>query len=210
MIHFLLTSIAGIYEAYSILWNLILAMIPCWLAYALAKGVGKKKWSSLGFANQLAFIMVILLWLVFLPNTAYLFASVRYLLDYCQPYNHFRVCLHGQNLWMVLFFFLYSVVGLPLFVYALAKVTALVGRLFGKTVQQIFPIVIIPLTAMGVLFGLVERWNSWDLLHHPTTIVITGFLYLLDPERLANFIPFTLMLYILYYGADYLWRKKHP
>ncbi|MFH0820263.1 MAG: DUF1361 domain-containing protein [Candidatus Peregrinibacteria bacterium] len=204
----LLNASIGMYPIYSIVWNFILALIPCALVYALAKAVGHRRAYQLKNSQSIAFVLIFGLWLLFLPNTTYLFASIRYLLDYCQPYNHVRVCMGGQNLWMVMFFFLYALAGLPLFVYSLERMTKVVGQLFGKRPHHFFPIFVIPLAALGTLFGVVERFSSWDLFLQPLTVPIAGLLYFFDLTRLLNLGVFTLGLYLLYYGTLYLWEKR--
>jgi uncharacterized membrane protein len=174
------------YPVLMMAWNIFLALIPCWVAY----GMLRKKISM----KSAWFWPLFIIWFFFFPNTAYLFTMVRHLLNHCVDYNPLlRVCT--EESWMVMFFFGYALIGLPTFYYALKKMTHLVGRCF--------PLVMIPFTSIGVLFGLVERFNSWDVIRNPMMIVQTGFSYFIEPDKILNLIVFTIVFYFIYYMTDY-------
>ena len=189
-----------------VFWNVFLALVPCFTAYYLAKSVGRKKWKKLE-NNQLVFILIFLFWLLMLPNTAYLFAIVRHLVNYCDDFDCYRVCV--EETWMVMFFFVYALIGVPTFYYALNKMSRLFETVFNKFSAVLLPIIIIPLTSIGVMFGLFERYNSWDILTRACDILRTMIGYFTDLHQLLNFSAFTLSLYIIYYGTEYvLWKMK--
>ncbi len=178
-------------------WNVFLALIPCFLAWKMG-GMFKGKWSALNLKDRLGFVVLFLFWLFFLPNTAYLITMVRHLLDHCSDYNPLlRVC--REEAWMEAFFFLYALIGVPTFIYALKKMSALVGQLFNKTTATLFPIIIIPITAFGLMYGLLDRLNSWDIVAQPLHIIQIGFGYFADFRLFWNFLFFTAVLYVIYY-----------
>jgi len=189
-----------------IFWNLFLALVPCLTAYYMAQAVGKKKWGKLG-KSKWAFAALFLFWLLMLPNTAYLFMMVRHLVNYCRDFNHYRVC--PDKTWMVMFFFVYALMGVPTFYYAIHKMKEVFKTLFNKRSAAFFPVIIIPLTAIGVMFGLFERYNSWDVLIKADEIVRTLFSYFTNGSDLLNLFVFTSSFYLIYYGTDhFLWKKK--
>ena len=186
-------------------WNIFLALIPCFIAYRLNKGYHLKKWGNISSFNKLAFLLVFLVWFFFFPNTAYLIADVRHLVAYCDNPGFYRAC--PENAWMVPLFFTYGLMGVPTFYYALRKMNQVIGRMFGGGAGLFFPIVMIPVTALGLLLGLVERFNSWEVLSEPLSIVKTAIEYLRDPEMLVNLAAYSLMLYFIYYGLAYILKK---
>lgn len=193
------------YQILMIFWNIILALVPCLIAHYLAKAVGRKKWRKLG-NGQWAFVILFLFWLLLLPNTAYLFTMVRHLVNYCFDFNRYRVC--ADETWVVMFFFVYALIGVPTFYYALNKMKQIFKTLFNQRSATFLPIITIPLVAIGVMFGLFERYNSWDVLTKANEIIMTVFGYFMNSNQLLNLLVFTLSFYLIYYGTDYLLQKK--
>ncbi len=204
--NFLFDLSIGGYKALAIFWNIFLALVPCWVVYYLAKSVGRKKWKQFKAGQRLAFILVFLFWLFMFPNTAYLFTMVRHLVDYCSDYDRYRVCV--EESWMVIFFFAYSLIGLPAFYYALSRMSQVFKKIFNELSAVLLPIIVIPLTSIAVMFGLFERYNSWNILTKPLEIIKTGFGYFTDLRLFFNFLVFTLVFYSIYYGTDYFLKKK--
>ena len=194
------------YNILTIFWNVFLALIPCITVYYLALSVKRKKWHAFKAGEKISFVLIFLFWLFMFPNTAYLFFIVRHLVNYCQHYDKFRVCSEG-NTWMVMFFFTYSVIGIPTFYYALNKMADVFRKLFNRTSATVLPIIVIPLTAIGVMFGLFERFNSWNILLNPLNILSVAFSYFTDLNLFINFLIFTICMYLIYYGSGYfIWK----
>jgi uncharacterized membrane protein len=204
--NFLFSLSINKYNILTIFWNILLALIPCITVYYLTLTVKRKKWNDFKGSEKVSFILIFLFWLFMFPNTAYLFTIVRHLVNYCEHYDKYRVCAEGTT-WMVMFFFTYSAIGLPTFYYALKKMTDVFKLLFNQMSATVLPIIVIPLTAIGVMFGLFERFNSWDLLLNPLGILRTTFGYFTDANLLINFLIFTISLYLIYYGSGYfIWK----
>ena len=189
------------YNLIMIPWNIFLAIIPCIVVYYLAKGAGKKKWKDLKI-HKLTFILIFLIWLFFLPNTAYLFMIPRHLVDYCSDYDKYRACLDGS--WKVMFFFTYAAIGLPTFYYSLRKMERLFRSMCGKIYATLLPIIVIPLTSIAVMFGLYERFNSWDVVFHPCELFSTAGSYFTEVHLLTDFLVFTVLLYFIFYLTRFL------
>lgn len=180
------------YSFLYILWNLFLALLPCWAVYFLSEYKALRK-------NRIVFTLIFLFWLFMLPNTAYLFTMVRHLVDYCADYDKYRVCQTGSS--MVMFFFTYALIGLPTFYYALNRMTKLLKKNW-------LPVVMIPLTSIGIMFGLYERFNSWDILSRPITLIETTVSYFQTPFLLTDFLTFSIALYIIYYSTNFFWQWR--
>lgn len=187
------------YHLIFVLWNIFLALLPCWAVYFLIRHKKLQK-------NRLAFALIFLFWLAMLPNTAYLFFMVRHLVDYCGDYDKYRVCQTGS--WTVIFFFTYALIGLPTFYYALSKMTGIVAKKWGSRIRRLFPLVIIPLTSIGVMFGLYERFNSWDIIKRPWSLLETTARYFDICYLTTDFLVFTFTLYLIYYVTDFFWKLK--
>ena len=150
-------------------WNIFLALLPLLFYRAL-----KSYWRRTGLKNlgqKFLALILFIFWLLFFPNTAYLITDVRHLLDYCPINSPDRVCVN--NAWMIIFFFVYGCLGWLSFYYILKSMSSLINKIF-KKYQLIFVCIMIPLTSFGILFGLLNRLNSWDILWRQS-----GFLKLL-------------------------------
>ncbi len=203
---FLFSASINQYKILMVFWNLFLALVPCLTAYHLNKVVGEKKWNKLGKA-QWAFVFLFLFWLLMLPNTAYLFTMVRHLADYCPDLDCYRVC--PEQTWMVMFFFVYALLGVPAFYYAIDKMKQVFKTLFSPRSAAFLPVFTVPLAAIGVMVGLFERYNSWDILIKGDEIISTVSSYFTNADDFINFFAFTLSFYLIYYSIDFLlWKKK--
>ena len=186
------------YNILAIFWNLFLILIPCWTVHFMACSVGKKTWAKLTMIDQIAFALLFLFWLFWFPNTAYQFMISRHLADYCANFDKNRVCDQGS--WLVTFFFTYSLTGLPTFYYALSRMEGLLAGVFSVRLSKAFVLFVIPLTTLGVMLGLFERSNSWEVLTQPLFLAKIALGYFQNADMLAFFVAFTASLYAIYYG----------
>lgn len=193
------------YKVLTIFWNIFLALIPCFTVYYLAKSIKNRKLKSFRIFEYISFVLIFLFWLLFLPNTAYLLTDTRHLVNYCSDWNLHRVCINES--WMVIFFTTYAFIGVPTFYYSINKMRILLGKLINKKIGQVLPIITIPLISIGVMFGLFERFNSWDVVTSPIDIIKTGLGYFMDQDLFVNFLVFTLCLYFIYYVMGFFIKK---
>lgn len=192
------------YQIVTILWNIGLMIVP-WLAALFLY----RLWRRTGFrtlAHKSLGLSVFALWLLFIPNTAYVMSEVRHLLDYCPADSAFQVC--EQNAWMSLFFFIYSCIGWVFYVYLLNQMQALVRLVFNKAASVIFIIGLVPVVALGFLLGLLNRWNSWEFFIYPKDFFQTIPVYWSDPAYFTNWLFFTIFLYVLYWGGQWLFKER--
>jgi uncharacterized membrane protein len=183
------------YPVFMVFWNLFLVIIPFLLFFYLKDYKKKTKFKK---KNQKYFsILVFLLWLIFVPNTAYIITDMRHISYYCPLGPYLKICV--DSAWMIMFFFLYSIIGWISFVYLLREMKDFIGSIFNKFYSSIFIVLIIPLISLGVLLGLLNRWNSWDLFFYPLSIIKSSFLYFSDFYYFRNWLIFTISFYILYF-----------
>ena len=183
----------------------MLAIIPCLIAYWISKRYKLKKWPDLGLMNQIIFLVLFVFWVIFLPNTAYLLTDIRHLVDYCEVPGYLRVC--KDQAYIAPIFLMYAMIGVPTFYYALRQMTKTLRRLFNKTTSRIFPIVMIPIISIGVMLGLVARFNTWDIFLEPLVILHTVFVHLGEKVMLLNILSYTVMLYLIYYFIRIVRRR---
>jgi len=189
------------YYVNDMIWNLFLIVVPIVLYFLI-----KKRWyySRGGLWNKILVLVLFVAWLTFLPNTAYVMTDVRHLVNYC-PNTEFNVC--PTNSWMPIFFFTYSLIGWISFVWLLNSVVALVGSRLNRVIASVFLLLAIPMSALGVLLGLLDRLNSWDLITRPMTVYKTTILYFTDWQLLKILIIYSVLFFVLY-GLGGLFLKK--
>ncbi|MEI8361277.1 MAG: DUF1361 domain-containing protein [bacterium] len=191
------------YQVVTIFWNIFLALLPFLFGYILLtfwRRTGLISWYQKLFGLILWFV-----WVLFLPNAAYVISDVRHLLDYCPRDTQFRVC--NENAWMPVFFFAYGLIGWITFVYGLMQMKLFIESCFNTFVSYLYLMAIIPLIALGLLLGLVNRFNSWDFFLYPGQLWRTISAYWNEPQSFTNVVILSILLYILY-GIGYLSLKE--
>ena len=195
-------SING-YPIITVAWNIFLLIIPFFLCKLLIS-----LWRKTKFKKTISKIKgagLFFLWLIFAPNAAYVMTDVRHLNGFC-PNNLHDICI--ENAWMIPFFFLYSIFGWITYVYLVNQMKFLINKLFGKRGVLTYLCLISPIFSLGILLGLVNRWNSWDLLLFPLEVLNGALLYLGDWTYFKNLLIYTFSLYILYFIGDILFVDK--
>ena len=162
------------------IWNSFLVILAWWLAIFLRKNYFKK-WSELKSREKIHFLILFFLWSAFFPNIPYLFTEGRHLIDVCELENSrdILVCMKNSG-WSTLFYAYSSLAIIP-FVDSLERISQLLGKIFAgfpplapspsrrgrgvRFVSKLFPIIFIPISALGVQIGLVGRFNSWDIFN---------------------------------------------
>ncbi len=189
------------------MWNLFLLLIPFFLCRNLIKLWRKSKFSKC--YQKLFVVCLYFIWLLFVPNSAYIITDIRHLLNFC-PLNKYKICV--ENAWMIMFFFTYAVIGWVAFVYLVNQMKILVNEIWGKLAVKIYILSIMPIISLGVLLGLINRWNSWEVFIYPSKITKDALMYFTDPLYFKNWLIFTIFLYILYFMGDYLFlplKRRH-
>jgi uncharacterized membrane protein len=138
-----------------LVWNLFLAWIPylvsLWISHSYRRYPGRR-W----------FLFIPgLVWLVFFPNAPYIVTDFLHL-RYRPP----------APLWYdlgLLASFAWS--GLFLAVFSLRTMQALIRDMAGFWISWLFVSGVIGLSGLGIYMGRFLRWNSWDLLFQPQTIL---------------------------------------
>jgi len=185
-----------------ILWNLILAFMPLIIILYL-----RKYWRQTNFSKFYQKIISFLLgfiWLLFIPNSAYLIMDVRNLMDYCPLNSSERVC--PEHAWMILFFFSYAAIGWVTFYHLVRLMRDFLEEIFNRFTAKAFIICLIPLMSLGILLGLLDRWNSWDIFLFPKNVLNDIISYITTWQRFFDWLLFSLFFYILYLAGGLLFK----
>lgn len=186
----------------SLMWNLLLAVIPVVLAYLLA-WLLRKKLKPAGII--LLAVPLGIAWLGFLPNTCYLLTEWRHLLfdSRWEPLldagHHSRVAMYNTAKW-ALFFLLYSGLGIFLFVLGVRPMEHWL-RSVGQKPYLYAPFFFF-LISLGVYLGLVLRLNTWDLLRRPQFVLNVALDGVTSRPLLTAISVFAVILWALYEAAD--------
>lgn len=158
-------------------WNLFLAWGPFMVSTFI--------WLVGGFKRRLLVqLPLLMLWLVFLPNSMYIITDLMHLKS--------RAII---PLWFdVLMFFSCAWTGLLLGYLSVKDVHLTIQRDFGVAIANISSILFMFLSGMGIYLGRYKRWNSWDVITDHEKIRVHLLDYLLNPTEHLWLYKFTLAM----------------
>jgi len=176
----------GWMKYFFLLWNLFLAWPPLLFA-VLAAGRFRQTVSGQRLSGW--FWGWSFLWLLFLPNTAYIFTDLMHLQD-----------RRFFNFWLDLAVILScALTGLILGFVSWFLMQTMVARRYGRAVGWGFVAVTAVLSSFGIYLGRFLRFNSWDVFAQPTRLYqgISSFTSA-QPHHLAFFVLFAVFLFVTY------------
>ena len=177
-----------------LLWNLFLAWIPFGMAYFTYISSIGRRWLLLILPFS-AF-----LWLIFFPNAPYILTD----------FQHLSSGGTEISIWYdVLLLIWFSFTGLFLGMVSLFLMQEVVRRSFGRWVGWAFIALVALLTSIGVYAGRFLRWNSWDILRHPSGLALFTLQHAADPSLRSIvftilFGAFFVFVYLLLYTFGHL------
>lgn len=192
------------YEIIGIAWNIFLLLVPYYICRHLKNNWDKNNFKL--YKDKFLAGFYGLAWLLFIPNTAYVIADLRHVVNPCMLENYYHVC--PEKSWIIFFFFAYSAIGWISMVYLIRQMKKLIINIFNKQIGNFYIWLIFPLLSLGLLLGLVQRWNSWEFFIRPCSIFRDALVYIIDGTYLFNWLLITAILYILYFLGDYLFIDK--
>lgn len=137
-----------------LIWNLFLAVVPYLISSALAKTVWLKK-------QLLVLIVVLGIWLLFLPNSPYLITDLMHI-------QHAKSSLSWLDPFM-LFAFAWN--GLIFGLLSMHQVYQILSDQWNKTIAKRLLFVVVFLCGFGIYLGRFQRWNSWELFSDPIILL---------------------------------------
>ncbi|WP_010277680.1 DUF1361 domain-containing protein [Paenibacillus senegalensis] len=142
-------------------WNLWLAWIPfalTWVVYYARR------------LHPIAAWPVLVVWLLFLPNTWYLVTDLVHLLFH--PYIYLVQGRASMTYWYDLFMlFQFALCGIALGYASIHQVLRIYSQSLIGRYPALFIVFISMLSGFGVYLGRIQRWNSWDVLHEPLQVL---------------------------------------
>ncbi|PKG51104.1 DUF1361 domain-containing protein [Olleya sp. 1-3] len=169
-----------------LVWNLFLAGIP----YAITSYL-----KTLKHINTLSLLIIGSVWLVFLPNAPYIITDLFHL-----RYSS------AHLVWLdTLIIIMFAITGLILFYKSVLSMESIIKTYVEKRVVAFMLPVLFILVGFGVYLGRFLRFNSWEIINKPWTIITTISEILTHPRThsAAWFftICFGLFLGVFYYAV---------
>ena len=130
-------------------FNMALALISVILA-----------WSAYYIKNKQLKIFLLIIWLMFIPNTIYIVTDILHLLQQASNISIFsRIILYLQ-------YFIFLSIGLLTYILSLYPIEKILKKHYKKQKENIniLLITINFLIGFGIVLGRVHRLNSWDLI----------------------------------------------
>jgi uncharacterized membrane protein len=161
----------------NLMWNLFLAWMPyvfSLLAASIYNLYPKRRW---------LIPLTAVPWLVFFPNAPYMVTDFYHLT--MRPPVPF-----WYDIGLIAIF---TFAGFFLAIASLRTMHHLVEAFFGKLTGWVFAIFVLSLGGLGVYLGRFGRYNSWDLLLNPKSVLKDIATQLLNPLDNLGFVGFTLM-----------------
>jgi uncharacterized membrane protein len=135
------------------IWNLWLALIPLGASRFLL-------WRDKTLRDKLSFVILIV-WLLFFPNAPYLITDLFHL--YERP---------GAPAWLDMFMlFSFAWNGLIITYASLRDINTWLGTALTREQKALLNTILFTLTSFGLYLGRYFRWNSWDALWQPLTLL---------------------------------------
>jgi uncharacterized membrane protein len=134
-------------------WNLFLGFIP----YAISEWffrnipVIENKWKR---------VIVLLLWLLFIPNSFYIVTDLFHLEQFDSAPKWFDLLL----------IFSFSWNGLLLGILSIRKIELILSIINGRSLSMLFVFGVMWLNAFGIYIGRYLRYNSWDIVVQPFSL----------------------------------------
>ncbi len=177
---------------------MILGLTPfflCYILFYLQKVKNK--------VRKLYELLIFFFWLIFLPNAPYILTDIRHINGFC-PNTATDICVN--NAWMIAFFFLYGLLGWILYFFAMEQMILFIKRNISQKLSFYFPVLISPVISLGLLLGLVDRLNTWDVIFRLDLVINTTLTYFTTFNNFVNLIVFTICLLAMYYVGKIVFK----
>ncbi len=145
------------------------------------------------FKNKLLKIIFGSIWLLFLPNTIYIFTDLEHLI------YQWHLVPMPLLLFLLFQYAVFEIAGILTFFLGFLPFERFIqGKLFDKHAGA-FIIALNFLIAFGMVLGRVERINSWEVIIHPLQVVSSAFTVLTTFDLLGLTLLFGLFCNFLYF-----------
>ena len=135
-------------------WNLFLAFVPYCIALWMTNNVSI-------IENKIKLFFVLAVWLLFIPNSFYIITDLI----------HFTRIRTAPKWFDLLLIFSFAWNGILFGIISLRRVEALIALLRKKQFSVFIVFGVMWLCAFGVYIGRFLRYNSWDVITDPFSLV---------------------------------------
>jgi uncharacterized membrane protein len=172
-------------------WNLFLAYVP----YAISTWIEKKPGRII---NKWKFALVFATWILFLPNSFYILTDLFHLQVREESSRWFDLTLILSFAWC----------GLLMGILSVRQMEKAVASFFHPRKDYIFLLPVMGMNALGIYIGRFMRFNSWDVLTNPFSLLDDTIDMLLHPVyHLHNWgmiACFAVFMTIIYLSAKHI------
>ncbi|GAA3610738.1 DUF1361 domain-containing protein [Flavivirga amylovorans] len=173
-----------------LVWNLFLAIIPFAITTYLVNTPKLKK---------IGFVIGFSVWLLFSPNAPYIITDLL----------HLKVS-SNHLLWLdVLVVSSFALNGLLLFSLSLLDMETLLNQYLKRKAIIFFMISILFLNGFGVYLGRFLRYNSWEILQHPSNLFNDIFDIILRPNQHLEAWLFTFLFGVFLSIGFWVFKALH-
>jgi uncharacterized membrane protein len=173
-----------------LLYNVSWMLYNCFLAI-LALGFG---YFFLVSNNSIVKVIFGILWILFLPNTIYIFTDLVHLID------QWPLLSQQYRILLIVQYIILQFVGLVTFLFSLYPFeTIILPRNLHKRKKVRYVIIFNFFIAFAMVLGRVERINSWDVVLRPTIVISSAFHVLFSLNLVGLLILFGLLCNCFYF-----------
>ncbi|KAA3634820.1 MAG: DUF1361 domain-containing protein [Bacteroidetes bacterium] len=162
-----------------LVWNLFLAWIPFLIAYNL-EGIHNR------FGRILS-IPALLLWLLFLPNAPYIITDLI----------HLRVRPPLPLWYDTTMLFAFAWTGMMLGFFSLLYARYYWEKFIHQKTTGLFVFGSLAMCSLGIYIGRFQRWNSWDILVNPGSLLQDVFQIMINPFENLRYFGITFIFFCL-------------
>ncbi|WP_051268303.1 DUF1361 domain-containing protein [Terrimonas ferruginea] len=177
-----------------LLWNLALAFVPLICTWFFLQADPRKRWLKATW---------FMLWLLFLPNSFYLFTDLF----------HFREVRSAPGWFDLVLLLSFAWSGLQAGMFSLQRIESWLRSQGWLRRPAVFIFPVLFLCALGVYLGRYRRFNSWDIFTDPFALTDHLLELVFQPlghtESWAMIISYALFIWLIYQGSKPRTLKMH-
>ena len=172
-----------------LVWNLFLAVIPFGISFYLRQRNHTKNWHVALYS---------LVWVLFLPNAPYIITDLIHLQGTQEAIFYIDIIVISS----------FAIAGMLFYVFSVRDMELVVEHHFGQRFKGIFFAVLPFLCGFGIYLGRFLRFNSWDILQHPGSLLYEVFKIVCFPHKHIAAWVITLGFGILLHSTYRIFKKR--
>lgn len=146
--------VTGSFTYSFLIWNLFLGSVPFMITGWMTRNPRL-------IENRLLYYLILAAWLLFIPNSFYIITDLFHLTHVDSAPKWFDLLLIFSFAWNGLLFGILS----------LRRVELFISLVSGRAVTALVVFVVMWLSALGIYIGRFLRYNSWDVVTDPFTLL---------------------------------------